>query len=90
MAAYGVAYFSATFAGALSGFLASRFPSLDQIFDDDENFETVKYSHKLSQYDEESQRTDHDDHEIIPNTAHTDINKEIEMADNMDYNQNIE
>jgi hypothetical protein len=47
MAAYGCAYFTAIFAGALSGFLASLFPHPSQIFDDDIFFDGVTYGDAL-------------------------------------------
>jgi len=36
--------------GALSGLVASKFPSIDYLFDDAENFEGVNYANALSRY----------------------------------------
>lgn len=79
MAAYGCCYFSAIASGALSGFLASRFPHIDQIFDDDEHFADVEYGDNLDVYN--PYETDTSQHKEVPQTENDVQVQEMEFED---------
>ena len=59
MAAYGLTYGGSVFAGAISAFLASRFPMLSWIFDDEFTHEGVYYGLYMEYYNNDQRKPEH-------------------------------